>query len=342
MFVCFFFHFVNTCWHVLCVFCTLGSNLPESPWCENSPGASESHFDLTWPCFFLSTCFRTQMLAAAQSPPPSPRPPPPPPPLGPQSRPPPPGSAAHRRLEADRCYSSSPRQRRRREHRGSTPRVSVWHLKKKITFQIRFYNREPLDLWKIQEKDEYQEESVGSASLLSSPPRSHSSLLLISLCASHHTPGSSILRKPSDWSLTPDCELSALFYPLQPEFDPYFRTAGAVQTQQPRAGRTLSRVCSSLQADHRGDLVRNRRDWKLFSPRTSTNRMVGISASFQCKYCFILLLLQLLFLNSDRDFSVSQPHVCPDAAKSRKTENDEIAVDPGRDFYYCFVVDVWM
>lgn len=47
MFVCFFFHFVNTCWHVLCVFCTLGSNLPESPWCENSPGASESHFDLT-------------------------------------------------------------------------------------------------------------------------------------------------------------------------------------------------------------------------------------------------------------------------------------------------------
>lgn len=130
MFVCFFFHFVNTCWHVLCVFCTLGSNLPESPWCENSPGASESHFDLTWPCFFLSTCFRTQMLAAAQSPPPSPRPPPPPPPLGPQSRPPPPGSAAHRRLEADRCYSSSPRQRRRREHRGSTPRVSVWHLKK--------------------------------------------------------------------------------------------------------------------------------------------------------------------------------------------------------------------
>lgn len=183
---------------------------------------------------------------------------------------------------------------------------------------------------------------MGSASLLSSPPRSHSSLLLISLCASHHTPGSSILRKPSDWSLTPDCELSALFYPLQPEFDPYFRTAGAVQTQQPRAGRTLSRVCSSLQADHRGDLVRNRRDWKLFSPRTSTNRMVGISASFQCKYCFILLLLQLLFLNSDRDFSVSQPHVCPDAAKSRKTENDEIAVDPGRDFYYCFVVDVWM
>lgn len=135
MFVCFFFHFVNTCWHVLCVFCTLGSNLPESPWCENSPGASESHFDLTWPCFFLSTCFRTQMLAAAQSPPPSPRPPPPPPPLGPQSRPPPPGSAAHRRLEADRCYSSSPRQRRRREHRASTPRVSVWHLKKKSHFK---------------------------------------------------------------------------------------------------------------------------------------------------------------------------------------------------------------
>ncbi|KAK1880431.1 Transcription factor MYB123, partial [Dissostichus eleginoides] len=36
-----------------------------------------------------------------------------------------------------------------------------------------------------------------------------------------------------------------------------------------------------IQEDHRGDLARSPKDWKLFSPLTSTYRMVGISASFQ-------------------------------------------------------------
>lgn len=50
--------------------------------------------------------------------------------------------------------------------------------------------------------------------------------------------------------------------------------------------RGLCSVVFAIRADHRGDPARTQRDWKLFIPLTSTYRMVGISASFQCKWLF--------------------------------------------------------
>lgn len=62
------------------------------------------HFDLTWPCVFQPVFGHMDAgccpIAASSTR------------AVIRSRPPPPGSAAHRRLEAERRYSSSPRQRR--------------------------------------------------------------------------------------------------------------------------------------------------------------------------------------------------------------------------------------
>lgn len=129
-----------------------------------------------------------------------------------QSRPPPPGSAAHRRLEAERRYSSSQRHRRSRKQGDPRPRC-VCEFPSLL--KIGFYSYERFSILKEPggtcESGYKKKTGALRTSCCILPLLSISSLLLLCLCAFKRLPAPSSRIRPSDLLLIANRELPFFF-----------------------------------------------------------------------------------------------------------------------------------
>lgn len=181
-----------------------------------------------------------------------------------RSRPPPPGSAAHRRLEAERRYSSSPRQRRSGTP-GTRARARFPHI---IT---RFLQPRPVGLSKglagerLRGGERKQKKAGECAERWCSHPPSLSHL------SPFQSALSNILR---DLKTNQESRLLSAGGEFAPRSWAPGSTAATTVWTLLRSRPRYERIVEGTQCA----------DWKLFIPLTPTCRMVGISASFQCKW----------------------------------------------------------